>query len=120
VAALFIGLCSRLKEPDRGNFSAVLVAGAGGAYFNGGFGVCEYLFSCVLLFTAYRGCDDYRFISVGWLLHTVWDVMHHLWGKPIISFVPTSSAGCAICDLALAAWYWCDAPALRTENLVTR
>ena len=118
VAAVFIGLCSRLKEPDRRNFSAMLVAGAGGAYFNGGFGVWEYLFSCVLLFTAYRGCDDYRFISVGWLLHTLWDVMHHLWGKPIILFVATSSAGCAICDLALAAWYWCDAPAMRTENLI--
>ncbi len=113
VAAVFIGLCSRLKEPDRRNFSAILVAGAGGAYFNGGFGVCEYLFSCVLLFTAYRGFSDHRFISVGWLLHTVWDVMHHLWGKPIISFVPTSSAGCAICDLALAVWYWCDAPTAR-------
>ena len=120
VAAVFIGLCSRLKEPDRRNFSAILVAGAGGAYFNGGFGVFEYIFSCVLLFTAYRGFSDYRFISVGWLLHTVWDVMHHRWGKPIISFLPTSSAACAICDLALAAWYWRHAPALRIENLISR
>ena len=71
VAAVFIGLCSRLKEPDRRHFSAILVAGAGGVFFNGGLGVGEYLFSCVLLFTAYRGLSDYRFSSVGWVLHIV-------------------------------------------------
>ena len=36
--------------------------------------------------------------------------MHHLYGSPIVPFIPLSSAGCAICDLGLAAWYFADAP----------
>ncbi len=45
-----------------------------------------------------------NFIGVGWLLHTAWDVLHHLYGNPIIPFVPTSSLGCAICDPVIAVW----------------
>jgi hypothetical protein len=38
VALVFIVLCSLLKELARQKFSAVFVAGAGAAYFAGGFG----------------------------------------------------------------------------------
>jgi hypothetical protein len=64
----------------------------------------------MITFIAYRGLHDYRFIGTGWVLHTMWDIVHHFYGNPIMPFVPLSSAGCAICDLALAAWYFAGAP----------
>jgi hypothetical protein len=66
----------------------------------------------MMTFVAYRGLSDYRFIGMGWLLHTAWDVVHHLYGNPIVSFVPGSSAGCAICDPVLALWYFRGAPSI--------
>jgi hypothetical protein len=54
--------------------------------------------------------QNVRFISAGWVLHTAWDVVHHLYGNPIAPFLPLSSAGCAVCDLGLAAWYAAGAP----------
>jgi hypothetical protein len=38
VAAIYIVACSFLAEPKRRNFNAVMIAGAGAAYLNGGFG----------------------------------------------------------------------------------
>ena len=110
VAAVFILLCGLLKEPRRQQFSAIMLAGAGAAYLGGGLGVWEFGFCALMTYIAYRGLQDYRFIATGWLLHTLWDVAHHLYGNPIVPFLPMSSAGCAICDLALAAWYFAGAP----------
>jgi hypothetical protein len=107
---VFILLCGLLKEPRRQQFSAIMLAGAGAAYLGGGLGVWEFGFCAMMTFVAYRGLQDYRFIGTGWILHTLWDVAHHLYGNPIVPFLPMSSAGCAICDLALAAWYFADAP----------
>ncbi len=119
IAVLFIAACSLLKEPARQNFSAIMIAGAGAAYLNGGLGVWEFAFCTLMTFVAYRGLSDYRFVGLGWLLHTAWDVMHHLYGNPIVPFVPGSSAGCAICDSALALWYFLGAPSVYSwlENL---
>lgn len=114
VALGFIAACSLLKEPGRRHFSAIMMAGAGAAYLNGGLGVWEFAFCTLVTFLAYRGIKDYRFIAVGWLLHSIWDVAHHFYGTPIVPFVPSSSAGCAICDLGLAAWYFCGAPSVST------
>lgn len=110
VAAAFIAACSLLKEPARRNFSAIMIAGAGAAYLNGGLGVWEFAFCAVVTCLAYWGLKDYRFIASAWLLHSAWDVAHHFYGTPIVPFVATSSAGCAICDAALAVWYFCGAP----------
>lgn len=110
IALLFIAACSLFKEPNRRNFSAIMFAGAGAAYLNGGLGVWEFAFCGLATFLAYRGLNDYRFIAVGWVLHTGWDVVHHFYGSPIVPFVPSSSAGCAICDLGLALWYFLGAP----------
>lgn len=110
VAAVFVLLCSLLKEPNRQQFSAIVLAGAGAAYLSSGFGIWEFAFCGLITLIAYRGLKDYRFIGAGWVLHTMFDVAHHLYGDPIVPFVPTSSAGCAICDLALAAWYFAGAP----------
>lgn len=112
VAVVFIGACSTIKEPSRRNFSAIVVAGAGAAYLNGGLGGWEFAFCALITCLAYWGLGDYRFIGVAWTLHTVWDVAHHLYGNPIVPFVPSSSAGCAICDLCLALWYFLGAPSI--------
>ena len=112
VALAFIAACSLFKEPNRRSFSAIMSAGAGAAYLNGGLGGWEFAFCAVATFVAYSGLNDYRFLGVGWVLHTVWDVLHHLYGNPIVPFVPSSSAGCAICDLGLALWYFRGAPSI--------
>jgi hypothetical protein len=110
VAGVFILLCALLREPGRRRFSAITLAGAGAAYLNGGLGVWEFGFCAVMTLVAYRGLEFYRFIAAGWVLHTLWDIVHHLYGNPIVPFYEMSSAGCAICDLALAAWYFAGAP----------
>ncbi len=104
VGVIYVSLCSLFKEPSRISFNAIMIAGAGAAYLSGGFGVWEFAFTAVVTFCAYRGLRSYHFIGVGWLLHTAWDVLHHLYGNPIIPFVPTSSLGCAICDPVIAVW----------------
>ena len=89
-----------------------MIAGAGAAYFNGGFGIWELAFTAIVTFCAYQGLRSYPFIGGGWLLHTGWDVLHHLYGHPIIPFVPTSSLGCAICDPVIAVWCFAGGPAI--------
>jgi len=98
VAVVFILACSLLKEPSRRNFMAIMIGGAGVA------------FAPIVTYCAYKGLGNYRFIGAGWLLHTTWDVVHHFYGTPIVPFVPTSSAGCAICDVGIALWCFADAP----------
>lgn len=105
VAVLWIAAFSLLREPMRQNLSAIMIAGAGAAYLGGGLGRWELAGCAVFTLLAYKGLDDYRFIGVGWALHTCWDLLHHFHGRPILPFVPDSSAGCAICDLLLAVWY---------------
>ena len=110
IALIFISLCSLLKEPNRRNFMAIMIAGAGAAYLNGGLGKWEFVFTTVVTWLAYKGLRSYGFIGAGWILHSAWDVMHHLYGNPIVPFAPTSSLGCAICDPVIAAWCFAGAP----------
>lgn len=110
VALLFIAAVSIFREPNRRNFMAVMIAGAGAAYLNGGLGKWEFLFTAVVTYCAYKGLSSYKMIGVGWMLHSGWDVLHHLYGTPIIPFLPLSSFGCAICDPVIALWCFFDAP----------
>lgn len=110
VAFVWIALFSLLKEPARRRFSAIMIAGAGAAYLNGGLGKWEFAFCALITYLAYRGLENYRFIGAAWMLHAGWDVLHHLYGNPIVPFAPISSAGCAICDPVIAIWYWLGAP----------
>jgi hypothetical protein len=112
VAVVLIGLVSALAEPARQKFSAIFLAGAGAAYLSGGFGLWEFGFCAVMTALAYAGLSHYRAIAVGWLVHSIWDYLHHLYGNPIIPFQPMSSFGCAICDPVLAAWYAMGAPSI--------
>jgi hypothetical protein len=43
-------------------------------------------------------------------MHSAWDTAHHLRGHELLSFVPGSSFGCAICDAVLATWFLAGAP----------
>jgi hypothetical protein len=112
IALVFITAASLLKEPGRRQFMAVMIAGAGATYLSGGFGLWEFAFNALTTFIAYKGLKSYRMIGAGWLLHTAWDVLHHLHGHPIIPFVASSSFGCAICDPVIAAWCFAGAPSL--------
>ena len=112
IALVFICLCSLLKDPNRRDFMAIMIAGAGAAYLNGGLGKWEFVFTGVVTWFAYKGLHSYRFIGTGWLLHTGWDVMHHLYGNPIVPFAANSSLGCAICDPVIAAWCFANAPSV--------
>lgn len=112
IGLVYIALSSLFREPARQKFNAVMIAGAGAAYLSGGFGVWEFAFATVVTFCAFHGLRDYRFIGVGWLLHTVWDFAHYLYGNPIVPFAASSSFGCAICDPIIAAWCFAGAPSV--------
>ena len=112
VATLFIGATSACKEPQRRHCNALMLAGAGAAYLKGGLGLWECACTALVTACAYHGLNAYGCIGLGWLLHTGWDVVHHLYGHPIVSFVPTSSLGCAMCDPIHAAWCFAGAPSI--------
>lgn len=112
VAGAFVAAMSLVREPHRRQLSALLVAGAGAAYFGGSFGFWEIGFCVPLTWIAFRSLEDYRFVGIGWMLHVAWDILHHLYGRPILPLVPLSSAGCAICDTVIAIWYFLGAPTI--------
>jgi Family of unknown function (DUF6010) len=112
VAILFVSACSFFREPNRRNFNAIMIAGAGAAYLNGGFGKWEFVFTAIVTYLAYRGLQSYNLIGIGWLFHTAWDVLHHLYGNPIVPFAPASSMSCAICDPLIALWCFAGAPSV--------
>ena len=113
IAAVFFVLgMSRVPEPARRNFNAILVAGTCGAYLNRGFGVWELLYPFLATPVIYRGLRSYRFIGLAWFMHAAWDLAHHFWGKPIWPFMPASSFGCLVFDALVAIWFLADAPAL--------
>jgi uncharacterized protein DUF6010 len=112
-AVVFVLSMSMVREPARRDVNALIVAGASGAYLSGGgFGVWEVLFPFVALPVAYRGLRDYRFTGIAWLMHSGWDIVHHLWGNAIWPFMPTSSFGCLIFDLLIAIWFLAGAPSI--------
>jgi Family of unknown function (DUF6010) len=113
VGVLYVCLNSLIREPHRRRFNAIVLAGAGAAYLSGGgLGIGEFAFTAVLTYVAYRGLESWTFIGIGWLLHTAWDVVHHLNGNPIIPFAHDSSLGCAICDPVIAIWCFAGGPSV--------
>jgi len=112
-ALVFVVIMSLVSEPARRTINAMIVAGASGAYLSGGgFGIWEVVFPVLAMPLAYRGLRSYSFIGLAWLLHSCWDVVHHLWGNPIWPFMPTSSFGCLIFDALIAIWFLAGAPSL--------
>ena len=122
-AIVFVLIMSRVKEPARRNFNAILVAGAGGAYLSGGFGLWELLYAAAAAVVAYLGLRSYRFIGLAWLMHAGWDLLHHFYGNAIWPFMPTSSFGCMIFDTVIAVWFLAGAPSIAAgaaETSITR
>lgn len=114
VGLVYVAVASLLPEPARRQVNALMVAGAGAAYISGGaLGRWELAFTTVMTFCAYKGLTNYAWLGVGWLLHTGWDVVHHLKGAPIIPELQHSSFGCAVCDPVIAAWLFLGAPSVR-------
>ena len=112
-ALAFVISMSLVSEPARRTVNAMIVAGASGAYLSGGgFGIWEVVFPVVAMPIAYRGLRSYSFIGLVWLMHSAWDLVHHLWGNPIWPFMPTSSFGCMIFDALIAVWFLAGAPSL--------
>jgi hypothetical protein len=118
-AALCVLLMSLLREPNRKTFNAIFVGGASGVYLSGGFGVWELLYPVVATPIAFMGLRSYRFIGIAWLMHSCWDIAHHIWGNPIWPFMPTSSFGCMIFDAVLAVWFMAGAPAISRSFRMT-
>jgi hypothetical protein len=110
-ALVFVALMSRVPEPHRKTFNAVLVIGASGVYMSGGFGLWELAYAAIagplLGFLALR---SYYAIGIGWLMHAGWDWLHHLYGSAIWPFMPTSSFGCLLFDTCIAVWFLAGAP----------
>ncbi|MCW3813348.1 DUF6010 family protein [Micromonospora sp. DR5-3] len=105
IGLLYVCLNAFIREPHRRTVNAIMVGGAGAAYLSGGgLGFGEFPFVVLLTYVAWRGLTSWTWIGIGWLLHTAWDVVHHLKGAPIIPFLPGSSHGCAICDPVIALW----------------
>jgi hypothetical protein len=113
IAFSYICINSLINEPNRQRFNTIIVAGAGAAYLSGGgFGLWEMAFCAVLTACAFLGLRSYSYIGVGWLLHSGWDILHQLYGNPLLPFNRTSSLGCAICDPVLALWFLTGAPSV--------
>src|SRR5262245_27178557 len=111
-AALFVLVMSRVQEPARRTFNAVLVAGASGVYLSGGFGFWELAYPIVVTPVVYRALQSHRYIGLAWLMHAAWDLPHHFWGNPVWPFMPASSLGCAVFDSLIAIWFLAGAPTL--------
>lgn len=111
-AAVFVLIMSAVKEPVRLRLNAVLAAGAAGVYLSGGFGPWEVLYPAVATPVLYFGLRSYRFIGIAWVMHSAWDIAHHLFGNPIWPFMPTSSFGCLVFDSAIATWFLVGAPSV--------
>jgi len=112
IALIFISLCSLLKEPKRRNFMAIMIAGAGAAYLNGGLGKWEFVFTTIVTWFAYKGFNPTGSLAlVGYYIPV---------GTSCITFteIPSSRSrqplpwGCAICDPVIAAWCFAGAPSV--------
>ncbi|QPP06004.1 hypothetical protein G4Z16_05860 [Streptomyces bathyalis] len=115
VGVVYCLLMCLIREPHRRRFNAIMVGGAGAAYLSGGgFGAWELPVVAVMTYVAYRGLESWTFIGIGWLIHTAWDLAHHLKGNPILPFQHDSSLGCAICDPVIALWCFRGGPSLIT------
>src|SRR5262245_28648583 len=105
IGGLYVLLSSLIPDRHRRPFNAIVVAGAGAAYLSGGgLGAWALGFTAAATWVAYPGLAPWTFSGIAWLMHTAWDVVHHLKVYPIIPFAGDSSFGCAICDPAIAIW----------------
>lgn len=111
---IFITVMSLVREPIRQNLYAVIIAAAGSVYSNHCLGVWEQVFSAVMIFMAYKGLANYRYIAVAWIFHALFDIPHHFFAVPLDPAAPFSSAVCFIFDPLIAIWFFFGAPTVFT------
>src|ERR1700752_5394703 len=109
-ALVFVAAMSLVAEPTRRTLNAIILAGASGVYLSGGVGPWGFVFPVIGTVIGFRALQFYRWIGIGWLIHAVWDIAHHLWGNPIWPFMPSSAFGCMVFDSLIAAWFLGGAP----------
>ncbi len=122
---------SLLSPSSRHRLVTIVTAVAGGVYLNGGLGAWEFVLPLAMGYCANKAIvtaekstpsdgvrtgsnlnNPFAPLALGWVLHTAWDVVHHLQGRPLVSWIPTSSGECAITDLVWAAWLFAGAPSI--------
>lgn len=103
---LFVAVLARITEPVRHRILAVTAAGFSTLYVAGGLGPWELLYMVPAAYVAYRALTSYRFVALAWLMHPVWDLVHHIAGQPLWAWAPGSSLGCAVFDPIVALWAW--------------
>ena len=111
-AIVFILIMSVVREPTRQNFNAVAAAGFATLYGNGGFGAWEFVYMAIAVFPAYLGLKHYAWIGVAWLMHSGWDLAHHLYGNTLFHDHPGTSFGCFVMDALVAVWFFAGAPSV--------
>ena len=126
MTTLGLSAFASISELNRQKYSAITLAVAAGTYLNGGLGVVEMPLTFLVAACAAKGLEGassigkgkprvrgervgqdrqgYRYIATGWALHTILDVVHHNTDLPMVSWLPTSSAECAVTDVCLAVW----------------
>ena len=114
IAGVYISIFSLVKEPARQKINALIIAGAGATYWSSGLGFYEFPLGVIMITLAYKGLTNYKYLALGWMVHTVYDLLHHFYANPIIPMESSSSAGCAICDPILAVWLFFGAPSIFT------
>jgi hypothetical protein len=118
-ALVFVAAMSLVTEPTRRTVNAIILAGASGVYLSGGFGPWELIYPVIGAAIGFRALGSYRWIGVGWLIHAVWDIAHHLWGNPIWPFMPSSAFGCMVFDTMIAMWFLAGAPSFLKQVRAT-
>jgi hypothetical protein len=112
LAPIFITIMSLIKEPLRQKINAGLLAVAGGAYINAGIMPFDQMFNVLLVIISYKGLQNYKYIALGWILHTFWDIVHHFYGNSIDPSIPSSTNVCAFFDVFIATWFYFGAPSI--------
>jgi hypothetical protein len=112
VASVFLLVSSLVREPNRQHLMAMLMAGAGAAYLNGGIGVWALACTAVATCCASQGLQSESFIGLGWMLPTVWGVIYHVYGNANLPCIPTSSTQCAMTETFIALWLFAPAPSV--------
>ena len=114
VAFGIILLFSLVKEPYRQTINALIIASAGAIYVHNGLGPIEFILMPTLIFCAYKGLTNYKFVALGWFIHTAWDLLHHFTRNPVLPYMPSSAMECAITDPIIAIWFYYGAPSVFT------
>lgn len=109
---IFVFLISIIREPYRQRLMAIMLALAGGVYMNNAYQLMPGIFALVMACFSFLGLNNYKFIGIGWLLHSAYDWVHYSNGFPMINDVPGSAFGCAIFDIGIAIYFFFNAPNL--------